>query len=107
MLYNFFRAVDMMMNTCCVALDAQMLAPASKYQRWRNNNRRTECRNAYQYVKIYPSCIVGPHHVCRDALAEMEAEDEAAMRAARESGEDLEDALGADSPMTDVEEEEE
>lgn len=37
----------------------------------------------------------------------MEAEDEAAMRAARESGEDLEDALGADSPMTDVEEEEE
>ncbi|RPD57252.1 hypothetical protein L226DRAFT_614349 [Lentinus tigrinus ALCF2SS1-7] len=72
------------------ALDAQMLAPASKYQHWRNNSRRTECRNAYQ-----------------DALAEMEAEDEAAMQAAQDAGADLADALGADSPMTDVEEEEE
>ncbi|KAH9893591.1 hypothetical protein C8Q73DRAFT_761641 [Cubamyces lactineus] len=36
-------------------LDAQMLAPTSKYQRWRTSSRRTECRNAYQ-----------------DALAEMD-----------------------------------
>ncbi|KAI0351350.1 hypothetical protein OH77DRAFT_1429898 [Trametes cingulata] len=43
-------------------LDAQMLAPTSKYQRWRSNARRTECRNAYQ-----------------DALAEMEADAEADM----------------------------
>ncbi|KAI0364675.1 hypothetical protein BV20DRAFT_1116249 [Pilatotrama ljubarskyi] len=41
-------------------LDAQMLAPTSKYQRWRSAARRTECRNAYQ-----------------DALAEMEADAEA------------------------------
>ncbi|TFK85272.1 hypothetical protein K466DRAFT_197390 [Polyporus arcularius HHB13444] len=68
------------------ALDAQMLAPASKYQRWRNNGLRTECRNAYQ-----------------DALAEMEAEDEAAMRAAQSEVSSEADPLGADSPMTDVE----
>ncbi|KAI0832027.1 hypothetical protein BC628DRAFT_1351253 [Trametes gibbosa] len=42
------------------SLDAQMLAPASKYQRWRSAARRTECRNAY-----------------RDALAEMEADGKA------------------------------
>ncbi|KAL1940886.1 hypothetical protein VTO73DRAFT_7927 [Trametes versicolor] len=42
------------------SLDALMLAPTSKYQRWRSATRRTECRNAYQ-----------------DALAEMEAEGEA------------------------------
>ncbi|KAI0326259.1 hypothetical protein GY45DRAFT_1310767 [Cubamyces sp. BRFM 1775] len=38
-------------------LDAQMLAPTSRYQRWRTSSRRTECRNAYQ-----------------DALAEMDIE---------------------------------
>ncbi|KAJ8483195.1 hypothetical protein ONZ51_g4868 [Trametes cubensis] len=38
-------------------LDAQMLAPTSRYQRWRTSTRRTECRKAYQ-----------------DALAEMDIE---------------------------------
>nr|VWP00090.1 Guanine nucleotide-binding protein subunit beta-like protein (Cytoplasmic antigenic protein 1) [Ganoderma boninense] len=42
------------------ALDAAMLAPTSKYQKWRTAYKRTECRNAFQ-----------------DALAEMEGEDEA------------------------------
>ncbi|KAI0630656.1 hypothetical protein C8Q77DRAFT_1063453 [Trametes polyzona] len=42
------------------SLDAQMLAPTSKYQRWRSSARRTECRHAYQ-----------------DALAEMEADGQA------------------------------
>ncbi|KAI0676134.1 hypothetical protein C8Q78DRAFT_1008227 [Trametes maxima] len=32
------------------SLDALMLAPTSKYQRWRSASRRTECRNAYQCV---------------------------------------------------------
>ncbi|OJT13488.1 Peregrin [Trametes pubescens] len=105
------------------SLDAQMLAPVSKYQRWRSAPRRTECRNAYQ-----------------DALAEMEADGEAQaaggvpqggssrtrtqvagqsraigapdpspgrLRKAEVSriapGEDLlPAAMGADSPMTDV-----
>ncbi len=39
----------------------------------------------------------------RDALAEMEAEDEAAMRAAQSEVSSEADPLGADSPMTDVE----
>ncbi|OSD04925.1 hypothetical protein PYCCODRAFT_1407209 [Trametes coccinea BRFM310] len=99
-------------------LDAQMLAPTSKYQRWRNTSRRTECRNAYQ-----------------DALAEMdieptESQDEPPTKRARtrssriaarqepstpgqngeaepsravSNSEDLVPAaMGTDSPMTDV-----
>ncbi|KAI0640714.1 hypothetical protein C8Q79DRAFT_921056 [Trametes meyenii] len=98
------------------SLDAQMLAPTSKYQRWRSASRRTECRNAYQ-----------------DALAEMEADAEAAaaqeaaglarapsqnnsgpdpsfhpVEAAMPQGSEpvahdlVPAAMGADSPMTDV-----
>ncbi|KAI0737339.1 hypothetical protein C8Q80DRAFT_1358849 [Daedaleopsis nitida] len=88
-------ALLFLLTDTLAALDAQMLAPSSTYQRWRNITRRTECRNAYQ-----------------DALAEMEAEDEVAVIASKANlpqtrvspGVDLVPAaMGADSPMTDVE----
>ena len=52
---SFERSLHLL-NGRLAALDAQMLAPSSKYQRWRNNNRRTECRNAYQSVNSHPYC---------------------------------------------------
>ena len=35
-------------------LDAAMLAPTSKYQKWRTAAKRTECRNAFQCVPCPP-----------------------------------------------------
>ncbi|TBU24142.1 hypothetical protein BD311DRAFT_702623 [Dichomitus squalens] len=95
-------------------LDAAMLAPTSRYQKWRSAAKRAECRDAFQ-----------------DALAEMEGEDETqaniligAGAAVSSTGQPqplisntsgrmpplteepnatIEAAMGADSPMTEVE----
>ena len=44
LLYSFASLT----RACFAGLDAAMLAPTSKYQKWRTANKRTECRNAFQ-----------------------------------------------------------
>ncbi|KAI8985649.1 hypothetical protein BD414DRAFT_578477 [Trametes punicea] len=93
-------------------LDSQMLAPTSKYQRWRNTARRTECRNAYQ--DALAEMDIGPSAPQQEGSARPQTR---SSRAGAQSGAgrtrrpDLNAqqtadlvpvAMGADSPMTDV-----
>ena len=62
-----------------------MLAPTSKYQKWRLPQKRGECREAFQCVPSLPAAVRADfrscshlHFVVREALAEMEDEEEAA-----------------------------
>ncbi|KAI9067920.1 hypothetical protein FKP32DRAFT_1619507 [Trametes sanguinea] len=99
-------------------LDAQMLAPTSKYQRWRNTARRTECRNAYQdalaEMDIEPTESQGepPTKRTRTRSARTTTRQELSepgqnagtghARAASNSKDLVPAAMGTDSPMTDV-----
>ncbi|KAL7280296.1 hypothetical protein ACG7TL_005210 [Trametes sanguinea] len=99
-------------------LDAQMLAPTSKYQRWRNTSRRTECRNAYQdalaEMDIEPteSQDEPPTKRARTRSSRIAARQEPSTpgqngeaepsRAASNSEDLVPAAMGTDSPMTDV-----